>query len=64
MADAIRVNGVKVSAGRLGDAEKSSVKVIAFYCCITGRLAALSQEHTTQSSAQLLAGFHFISEVR
>lgn len=30
LGEAFRVNGVKVSAGRLGDAEKSSVKVTLF----------------------------------
>lgn len=48
LGEAVGVNGVRVSAGRLGDAEKSSVKVTALYCCITGRLAALGWLHTTQ----------------
>lgn len=46
LGEAFRVNGVKVSAARLGDAEKSSVKVTALHCCIAGRLAVISRGHT------------------
>lgn len=38
-AGATGVNGVRVSAGRLGDAEKSPAKVSALHCLITGHLA-------------------------
>lgn len=36
----LRVNGVKVPAGRPGDAEKLTVKVTALHCSITDSLSA------------------------
>lgn len=58
LGQAIRVNGVKVSAGRPGDAEKSWVKVTALYCCITGCFKLGTQQTVWAHDFTVTAEFH------